>query len=251
MSLLPQEEQQQQQQEQQQQITIETSSESSQSNIQTQAQLLNFIDSKQSDMTSIFTYIYENCIWGGDSINKSYTGSSGCGSLSEYNREYINYIKNIIQENNYKVIVDIGCGDIKHATSIYDELDIYYFGFDVYDKVIDYNLNTYFPSYKYHFNILDCYNKKEKIQRGDLCIIKDVFSHWSNKCINELLTHLTTHNFFKCILICNCSKQEHDNIDIKIGDYRELSCDFYPLKSYNIKKIFNYNNKEVSVIMCY
>jgi hypothetical protein len=39
-----------------------------------------------------------------------------------------------------------------------------------------------------------------------------------------------------------------DNTNICDGDFRHLSCDKFPLKRYNPKKLYNYNTKEVSVI---
>ena len=34
----------------------------------------------------------------------------------------------------------------------------------------------------------------------------------------------------------------------KNGEWRKLSCEYFPLKKYNPTKLFNYNSKEVSVI---
>ena len=54
------------------------------------------------------------------------------------------------------------------------------------------------------------------------------------------------------ILICNCCNQTMDNPDIKTGSWRQLSCDYFPLKRYNPIKLYNYMSnvqKEVSVIV--
>jgi hypothetical protein len=53
---------------------------------------------------------------------------------------------------------------------------------------------------------------------------------------------------FKYILICNGCEQTEDNTDIRNGEFRHLSCDYFPLKKYNTKKLYNYHAKEVFVI---
>jgi hypothetical protein len=80
-------------------------------------------------MESIFTYIYENKIWG---------GTSGDGSTIEYNiSDYIPFLKNFIIDNNIKTVVDIGCGDFQCGEQIYNELDILYTGYEAYLKLIE------------------------------------------------------------------------------------------------------------------
>ena len=198
-------------------------------------------------MENVFSYIYEQKIWGDDN-NAEYKGSSGEGSDIAYNKNcYIPFLKKFIVDNNIKNIVDLGCGDFKCGNLIYDDLDISYTGYDTYKKVIDYNSQQYSLP-KYSFVHLDFYEKKENIINGELCILKDVIQHWSLEHINIFLDYLVEHKKFKYIMICNCSNQREDNTDVQTGGWRQLSCDFYPLKKYNPTKIYNYNTKEVSII---
>ena len=78
--------------------------------------------------------------------------------------------------------------------------------------------------------------------------MKDVIQHWSLHNIYNFLDYLVENKKFKYILICNCCNQRKDNTDIEDGDFRELSCYYFPLKKYNPIKIYNYHSKEVSVI---
>lgn len=198
-------------------------------------------------MEEIFTHIYEKKIWG-NNYNNHYNGSSGDGSSINYNKNsYVNFLKKFIIDNNIKTIIDLGCGDFMCGPYIYSDLDIKYKGYDVYKKVVDFNSNQYSKS-KYEFIHLDFCNEKEKIDGGDLCILKDVIQHWSLKDIYTFLDYLVENKIFKYILICNCCFQNIDNPEIPIGHFRCLSCDYLPLKKYNPKKLYNYNTKEVSVI---
>lgn len=195
----------------------------------------------------IFTGIYENCAWG-DNKNDSYKGSSGDGSRLEYNlHTYIPCIKNFISKKNITSVVDLGCGDFICGRHIYDDLDVKYHGYDAYDKIVKHNSSTYPPS-KYTFEHLDFCNEKEKIKSADMCIIKDVLQHWTLRDIYVFLDYLVKSKKFKYIVICNCYFNAMDNTDIITGDFRPLSCDVYPLKSFNPVKYYTYNSKEVSFI---
>jgi hypothetical protein len=198
-------------------------------------------------MEEVFTSIYENEVWGNNN-NTEYNGSSGYGSFIDFNKEtYVPFLKKFIVDNNIKSIVDLGCGDFVCGTLIYDDLDIKYTGYDAYKKVIEYN-STQNLLPKYSFIHLDFCNNKESIINGELCILKDVIQHWSLENIYTFLDYLIENKKFKYILMCNCCNQTQDNTDISNGDFRPLSCEYWPLKKYNPSKLYNYNFKEVSVI---
>jgi SAM-dependent methyltransferase len=198
-------------------------------------------------MIPVFTNIYETHLWG-DNKNAEYNGSSGGGSFIDYNKDsYVPFLKDFITNNNIKTVVDLGCGDFKCGKIIYDNLNILYTGYDTYKKIIDYNL-TQFSLPKYSFKHLDFCNNKEDIINGDICILKDVMQHWSLDNIYTFLDYIVETKKFKYILICNCCEQHCDDTNIQTGDWRGLSCDYFPLKKYNPVKLYNYHSKEVSVI---
>jgi hypothetical protein len=196
-------------------------------------------------MEQIFTNVYECKLWG-DNNATQYNGSSGVGSKLDYNKDtYIPFLKKFITDNNIKHVTDLGCGDFICGKLIYDDLDVSYTGYDTYKKIVDYNSQN--SSSKYSFKHLDFYNNKEKIT-GELCILKDVIQHWSLDNIYTFLDYLVKNKSFKYILICNCCDQSQDNTDITNGGFRYLSCDYFPLKKYNPRKIYNYHSKEICII---
>lgn len=198
-------------------------------------------------MEQIFTNIYETNIWGNNN-EVEYKGSSGIGSEIDYNKtSYIPFLQKFITNNNIKKVVDLGSGDFKTGKLLYDNLDISYTGYDVYKKIIDYTSKQYSLP-KYSFIHLDFCKYKENIINGDLCILKDVIQHWSLSNIYQFLDYLVETKKFKYILICNCSHQTNDNINITTGSFRYLSCKYLPLKKYNPIELYNYHSKEVSVI---
>jgi hypothetical protein len=197
------------------------------------------------DNINIFTNIYETKKWGSSLNNDNYNGSSGDGSTIEFNKDnYIPNIRKFIIDNNIKKVIDLGSGDWQCSHLIYEDLNIDYNGYDAYEKIC--NNKRLYP--QYNFTHLDFIKDKQKLENGDLCIIKDVLQHLCNTDINELLTYLIDTKKYKFIIICNCCYQHQDNIDIQNGDWRALSTTKFPLKTYNPKILFNYNQKEVSLI---
>jgi hypothetical protein len=122
-----------------------------------------------------------------------------------------------------------------------------YIGYDAYKKLIEFNSNQN-TNEKYTFIHLDFCNDKEKILNGDVCILKDVIQHWPLSNIYSFLDYIVENKKFKYILICNCCNQLQNDTDIPSGQWRPLSCEYFPLKKYNAIKLYNYYLKEVSVI---
>jgi hypothetical protein len=197
-------------------------------------------------MEDIFTHIYENHKWG-DNQCTEYKGSSGPGSEIEYNQAYIQFLKTFILDHTIKSVVDLGCGDFRYGVSIYEDLEVRYTGYDAYQKMVKCHASHY-DSPKYTFRHLEFSNHVDKIESGDLCILKDVLQHWRLEKIYLFLDALIESKKFKYILICNCCYQSKDNTTIRSGDFHFLSCDYLPLKKYNPVKVFHYHSKEVCII---
>ena len=201
---------------------------------------------KHEDHIAVFTRIYENCVWG-NNRHTNYEGSSGPGSALQYNqKEYIPFLKKYIAENNIKKVVDLGCGDFRCGPSTYSDLNVEYVGYDAYEKIIIHNKSAHTDP-KYTFIHMDFLNKKEDLQTGDMCILKDVFLHWTVEEIYDFLDYLVSSRKYKKILICNCKQQYKDNPSNK-NRLTYFSAKMLPLKKYNPIILLQYNTKEVSVI---
>jgi hypothetical protein len=199
-------------------------------------------------METVFTNIYESNIWGANNIAHGYSGTSGQGSDVSYNADnYIPFLKKFIAEHNIESIVDLGCGDFRCGPLIYDDLDVTYNGYDIYEKVIEYNKMTH-SAEKYTFRHLDFCNRRDEIISGDLCILKDVIQHW---CLNDIymfLDYMVMSKKYKHILICNCCYQRDDDTEIQTGGFRPLSSMHLPLSKYGFKPVYTYHTKEVSLL---
>lgn len=197
-------------------------------------------------MEDIFTNIYESRIWG-DNKDNNYSGSSGGGSMVEYNKKYIEIVKKFIKDNKINKIVDLGCGDFRTGRLLYEDLDVLYTGYDAYQKLIDYH-NTQYSEPKYTFKHLDFYTHKESIIEGDMCILKDVIQHWATEEIYIFIDYLIESRKFKYILLVNCCNQQSNDDSCETGFTRPLTCNLLPLKKYKAVHIDNYDTKEISII---
>ena len=85
-------------------------------------------------MIEEFNYIYENKIWGND-FNNIYSCSSGGGCEINYNIHiYIPFIQTFIEQHNIKSVCDLGCGKLIEPK--FNILNVIYYGYDCYSKVI-------------------------------------------------------------------------------------------------------------------
>jgi SAM-dependent methyltransferase len=194
--------------------------------------MVNFIEHND-----YFTKIYSAGGWGGEDC------PSGGGSTPDNTIEYREFLENFLIENKIKSVYDFGCGDWSFSKLI-NWSNVKYTGVDVVKSVIDGNNANEYSSENIKFVHL---KDTEKFYRGkgDLLIIKDVLQHWTNEEITSFLDVVV--NNFKFILITNSSPQEKDWQETPERN-RPLSCKFYPLKKYNIKHLFNFGEKEISVI---
>lgn len=189
-----------------------------------------------ADHNEYFSQLYAAGGWGGEC-------GSGGGSLPQNTLEYREFLSKFIKDNNIKRVYDFGCGDWCFSRLI-DWSDVKYTGVEVVKSLVDANNEKYKTD-----NIKFLYMKDaEKFYRnkGDLLILKDILQHWSNDEITEFLDNVISN--FDFILITNSCMQQEDWEDTDNRN-RPLSCKYYPLKKYNIEHLFNYGDKEVSVIV--
>jgi len=162
-------------------------------------------------LTSIFTNIYKNGVWG---INKAGIGSSGYGSTLENTVSYRAYLENFISNENIESVVDIGCGDWEFSQHV-DWNECNYIGYDVVKSVIENNNKSHSnQSIKFiNENFLDA-----DLPAADLLICKDVLQYLSNE---EILAFLPQLKKFKHCLITN-DYNPMANINTEVGGYRPL-----------------------------
>jgi SAM-dependent methyltransferase len=150
----------------------------------------NFNGVDVDDITKTFSRIYREHEWGG--ISKS-----GPGSTPTLLGRYLQILRHFINQNSIYSIVDIGCGDWALGQPM-DWKGLDYTGVDIVPDVVN-SLNTRFGRNNVRFLCLDA--RFADLPTADLCILKDVLQHLSNRSIEQVLRQLG--NRYKYALITN------------------------------------------------
>jgi hypothetical protein len=173
---------------------------------------------------------------------------SGGGSTPENTVQYRKFLIDFINENNIQTVWDYGCGDWTFSKLI-DWGKVKYNGIEVVKKLVDQLNNKYKKTNIKFFYITQKNFKNFYAKQGDLLIIKDVLQHWYNDEIVDFLDNVIPN--FRFIIVTNSFYQKEDWQELESRfSGRPLACEYYPLKKYNIKKILNYGDKQISLIDC-
>ncbi|UPK68084.1 class I SAM-dependent methyltransferase [Chitinophaga filiformis] len=146
---------------------------------------------KNKPVEQIFSDIYKNNTWGGPS-GEFYSGD---GTYSPNIHLYINKVVEIINANNIKSVLDIGCGDFAVMSQVVDKVDVNYTGGDVVKDLIDRN-RQWFEGPKTKFIQLNAI--EDELPKADLVMIRQVLQHLSNGQILKILPKLSK---FRYVLI--------------------------------------------------
>lgn len=134
----------------------------------------------------VFDQIYRTRQWGvGDDPNVEFY--SGIGSYDPSVAEYTDMVKRLLKELNIRSVVEIGCGDFSVA-SRYAGHGISYTGIDVVGRLVEHNQRK-FASERVNFLCLDA--SRSKIPAADMCIIRQVLQHLSNKDISAIFRNVS------------------------------------------------------------
>ena len=89
------------------------------------------------------------------------------------------------------VVVDLGCGDFQVGAALLSKLpDIEYIGCDIVPELITHN-NKAFGEDRISFRSIDIV--LDPLPAGDICLVRQVFQHLSNKEISAILKRLGTY----------------------------------------------------------
>ncbi len=134
-----------------------------------------------------FSEIYEKNAWGG----KSGEFYSGDGSGEEYARIYAETIRRFIAENRIERVVDLGCGDFRVASKFVSP-DFHYTGCDVVFSLVK-HLNETHKNDRVEFRCVNIV--EDELPDGDLCLIRQVLQHLSNREIERVLENARKYKF--------------------------------------------------------
>ena len=158
---------------------------------------INEFDIYSTDMESanpksnieIFSQIYKNNLWGGGGFY------SGPGSRdNQIINPYIKLLKNLLSNNKFSSICDIGCGDFWIMRQVLNNTTCKYYGIDVVPNLIAYN-NEHFGNGNIQFINMDASKEDKVLPAADLLIIRQVLQHLNNHDIQIILNKSKNYKY--------------------------------------------------------
>ena len=136
-----------------------------------------------------FAEIYRTQAWGSVPGEEFY---SGPGSGPGFAPAYAQWVNRFVAERAIHHIVDLGCGDFRVGRLLKTSIDVRYTGIDVVADVVRYNQNHFQHAYVEFrcSNIIE-----DELPDGDLCLIRQVLQHLSNKQIYRVLDACSRYRY--------------------------------------------------------
>ena len=88
--------------------------------------------------------------------------------------------------SNKPNVVDLGCGDFSIGSKLRNYCNSY-IAIDIFDELIERN-KIHYKSHNVDFRVLDI--TKDNLPSGDICFVRQVLQHLSNKNIEKFLTQI-------------------------------------------------------------
>lgn len=142
-----------------------------------------------------FQAIYRNQEWGTDGDSRFFSGvGSHGGPAAAYVDAMIPVISAHLSEcGDQPKIVDLGCGDFSVGARLIKRLPgLQYVGCDVVPEIVEHNRQRYGTSFV-QFEDVDVVS--EDLPDGDICLVRQVFQHLSNRDIACVLPKLRKYRF--------------------------------------------------------
>ena len=141
---------------------------------------------------SVFTYIYENKIWGDGSFRHPLSGG---GSNPDNAKPYVDFVKQIILDHKIDSVLDVGHGDWAMWRD-YQFDGIQYTGVDVAAGISKSMTEKYGDKNKSFIQI----DKETLLGDAELLICKDVMQHLSLTDVDSILLQTAK---FPYLILCN------------------------------------------------
>jgi len=165
----------------------------------------------------VFTSIYRNNTWGG--VVGEFCSGAGTAD-THIAAAYVNAIAELAQREHFvgARFVDLGCGDFRIGSEL-RRLCSDYIGVDIVKPLIARNVEVYGNTHTrfLHHDII-----RQDLPAGDVCFVRQVFQHLSNREIQDVLPKLKKYRW---VLITEHYPREnsdtHPNLDkVHGGDIR-------------------------------
>jgi SAM-dependent methyltransferase len=131
-----------------------------------------------------FQRIYRTKAWGDN--GKPF--SSGNGSSGLASEHYSASVLEFIRDHQVNSVIDLGCGDFSVGRQIVEASNVLYTGVDVVPELVEYHKSSvHHPRVTFQCSDIT----SDPLPLADLCLIRQVLQHLSNKEIAEVLANVS------------------------------------------------------------
>ncbi len=138
-------------------------------------------------LQAVFETIYAENAWGGEQ-GSFYSGPGSDGLAADI---YVAEVKRFIATHGVRSVVDLGCGDFRVAHKIVHQ-GLSYVGVDLVQHLVDANTEQ-FGAGNIRFECRDI--TEDQLPSGDLCLMREVLQHLSNRQIRRVLAKLGSFRY--------------------------------------------------------
>ncbi len=187
----------------------------------------------------VFTRIYREKRWSVSSHSEFQSGSGSGEILAE---AYSKFVTDFVKDRSVLSIVDLGCGDFNIGKRIAGG-GLTYIGVDIVEDLIAHH-NAKFGDDEIEFRCLDII--EDDLPQGELCLVRQVFQHLSNREILRVLPKLAA---YKYVLISEhypagdlCATPNIDKPhgeDTRLFDNSAVYLDHPPFSLENVTTVFS------------
>jgi hypothetical protein len=182
-------------------------------------------------MGDAFSEIYSRKAWGAGTGEEFYSGAGSRGKFAEI---YADWVNHFVVEKGLHHIVDLGCGDFGVGRLLKTSDSVRYTGLDVVADLIRHNQER-FQNAHVEFR---CANiVEDELPDGDLCLIRQVLQHLSNKQISKVVAACSRYRYILVTEDVWVGEKARPNLDKPAGwdtRIRERSGVYLDLPPFNL-----------------
>jgi hypothetical protein len=139
-------------------------------------------------LAETFQRIYRTKAW----VGNGESFSSGSGSRGNAADVYCRFVCSFIEKNQIRSMVDLGCGDFAVGRRLVDRTGITYTGVDIVPELIEHHKSTVRQALV-NFACIDI--TTDRPPDAELCLVRQVLQHLSNREIAKVLANLNKYRF--------------------------------------------------------
>lgn len=164
----------------------------------------------------IFSNVYKKKYWGETDDSHFFSGE---GTYVSHIDSYNEILVETIKKHHIKSVCEIGCGDFEVSKKLLNAVDINYVGVDVVPELINHLSQTY-GNESTKFVCIDAAKENCELPKFDLCIIRQVLQHLSNKDISRVLQNVSDFPFLIITEHLPTKPQEYNGDKVSNGYIR-------------------------------